>query len=602
MIPASAAELPRIDGRFPSTPARLLAQAQARPDAPAWFFHDGSGWRPKSWAGYAAETRKAARALAALGVRPGQAVAILGANRPEWVIMAAAAMMAGGMPAGIYWTSAPPEIAYILNHSEAPVALAETAEQAALIAQMKGDLPSLKHIVVMEGAAEGAMSWSAFLNRDAPDRDAEIDARLSAISETDTGSLIYTSGTTGPPKAVMLSHGALSWSSLLISETLGAGADSRILSYLPLAHIAEQQNSLHAHIVTGGSVYFARAMETLGEDLKTVRPTLFFGVPRIWEKMAESVQASLSALTGPKADISAWARRTTLDWHEARMNGARPSPWLGAQKALATRLASSKIQAALGLDQARMLVSGAAPISPEVLRLFYSIDMPIREIYGQSETSGPTSINLPGATRLGSVGRAFAHVETRLGDEGELLVRGPGLFSGYMKDNEATAAVFDAGGWMRTGDVVNIDDDGYLHVTGRIKDIIITSGGKNITPANLETDLMNIALVEHAVVVGDAKPYLTALVTLSADALKDFAAKTKIDGPPHDSPAVIAAVQDGVDAVNARYARVENIRKFRILPQPLSVAAGELTPTLKVKRAKVIERHAGAVAALYDDG
>lgn len=592
------------ENRFPSTPARLIEQARKRPDAPAYCVHDGSSWVASSWSQYAGQARRAARALVALGVEKDDAVCILGFNRPEWTIMAHGAMMAGARPAGIYWTSAPPESAYILQHSEAPVLLVETVEQVEEIEAVRGECPDLKHIVVMEGKSgrEDILTWEDFLALGGDKHDETVEARLNAIEPEDIGALIYTSGTTGPPKAVMLSHGAISWTADLLTRSFGGGEDGRGLSYLPLAHIAEQQASVHCHPIRGSTMYFARSMETIAEDINTVRPTMFFGVPRIWEKMAETLRARMGQATGVQKGLLDWALRVNRDWHAAQLEGKTPGPVLSAQRVIANALVVKKIKAAIGLDQANTYISGAAPISPEVLRFFTGLDMVILEGYGQSETSAPTTANLPGSARLGSVGKAFPGIETKISEEGELLVRGPGLFSGYMKNNEATAEAFTEDGWLRTGDVVSQDEHGFITITGRIKDILITSGGKNITPANLETDLMNIDLVEHAVVVGDARHYLTALMTLSRDALADFAKKRGIEDPGPDHPEVIAEVQKGVDEMNTRYARVENIRKFRLLDAPLSVETGELTPTMKVKRKIVIERNKDLVDAMYDEG
>lgn len=605
MAQAAWNALPRIgeENWFPTTPARLIDQARRRPDAPAYLVHDGQGWTPTSWADYADQARRAARALVALGVEKDDAICILGFNRPEWTIMANGAMMAGARPAGIYWTSAPPESAYILQHSQAPVLLVETLEQVEQLEAVRGDCPDLRQIVVMEGDPDrdDILSWEDFLALGEEKHQDDVDARLAAIEPEDIGALIYTSGTTGPPKAVMLSHGAIAWTADLLTRSFGGDETGRGLSYLPLAHIAEQQASLHCHPIRGNAMYFARSMETLAEDINTVRPSMFFGVPRVWEKMAETLRSRMSQATGTQKKLLDWSMRVNRDWHAAAMAGTSPGPLLSTQRAIANRLVTKKIKGAIGLDQANTFISGAAPISPEVLRFFTGLDMPILEGYGQSETSAPTTANLPGAVRLGSVGKAFPGIETRVTEEGELLVRGPGLFSGYMKNNEATAEAFTEDGWLRTGDVVKVDEEGFITITGRIKDILITSGGKNITPANLETDLMNIPLVEHAVVVGDARHYLTALMTLSADALAEFAKERGIDAPGLDHPEVIAEIQAGVDAMNRRYARVENIRKFRLLGSPLSVETGELTPTMKVKRRIVIERNKALVDAMYDE-
>lgn len=600
---ARASDLPRIDGVFPSTPARAFHQARTRPAAPAYARHDGTGWRTTDWSTYAGEIRQAARALLALGVEPDDTVAILGYNRPEWTTMAIAAMACGARPAGIYWTSAPPEIAYILQHSDAPVLLVETAEHVEQALALIADCPRLETIVVMDGPAGDhpeVLSWGQFMALGRSDFDTELDRRMASIHEATIATLIYTSGTTGPPKAVMLSHGNVSWSSAMLCEMFDSRPDDRTLSYLPIAHIAEQQSSVHNHCTSGACLWFARSMDTLAEDLKASRPTVFFGVPRVWEKMHETLTRRLAEATGSRAKLAAWAMASARDWHAAVLDGRRPSVAAGLKKMIADRLVLSKIKAALGLDAARMLISGAAPISPEVLWFFAGLDLIVYEGYGQSETSAPTAFSRPGSVRFGSVGRMIPHMQARVSEEGELQVKGPNIFAGYMKNNEATESSFTRDGWMRTGDLVRIDEDGFVFITGRIKDIIITSGGKNITPANLETDLMTAPLIEHAVVVGDARPYLTALLTLSADALGEFARGQGLSvEEARASPALTDALQAAVDGVNSRHARVENIRKFAVLDAPLSVATGELTPTLKVRRNVVTDRNRAILDRLY---
>lgn len=602
---ARASELPRLgdDQLYPSTPARLLERGEKDGGKPAYCVHNGTGWEPTSWADYADQTRRAARALIALGVAADDSVAILGFNRPEWTTMAIAAMMAGGRPAGVYWTSAPPEIAYILQHSESPVFLVETAEHVEQALQLRNECPKLEHIIVMDGPAgdhPDVLSWGQFLALGVDDHDDAVSERLKAISEETIGSLIYTSGTTGPPKAVMLSHGNIAWSSAMLSHMFENKDGDRGLSYLPIAHIAEQQQSVHNHVKSGSILHFARSMELLGEDLKSVRPAVFFGVPRVWEKMHETLRARLAEASGLRASLINWAMETAGAYNDAIIEGRSPGAFLSLQKNLADTLALNKVKAALGLEEARMLISGAAPISPDVLRFFASLDLLIYEGYGQSETSAPTAFSRPGSVRFGSVGRMIPHMQARVSEEGELQVKGPNVFAGYMKNNEATANSFTQDGWMKTGDIVKIDEDGFVFITGRIKDIIITSGGKNITPANIETDLMNGELVEHAVVVGDARPYLTALLTLSDEALATFAEKQGLDlMAARQSDALRAALQETVDQVNTRHARVENIRKFQVLEKPLSVDDGELTPTLKVRRNVVIDRNKALVDEMY---
>lgn len=589
---------------FASTPEQFLLTAQRRGPAAALYVRTEAGWEPTSWQAYAREAQQAARALAALGVQPGDAVAILSFNRPEWSVGAMAAMLAGAAPAGIYWTSSGEDIEYILNHSRASVLLCENTERFEKVAARLQRLPDLKHVVMMRDAPADhpiQLAWETFLERGQQTPASEIDRRLRAIGPQDTASLIYTSGTTGPAKAVVLSHANMAWTAQTMLQQFGATESDRLLSYLPMAHVAEQLGCIHNQAWCGASVYFARRMEELGDHLKEVRPSVFFGVPRVWEKMQDAITAKLAAATGPKAAIARWALHVGERWHAADMDGRAPGAWLTLQKGLAHRLIHRKIKEALGFDQARLLISGAAPIAPEKLRFFTGLDIVVRELYGQSEVAGPTTLSAAGQTRIGSVGKALPGIDIRIADDGEILVRSPGNFQGYAGRPDATAeALVD--GWLHTGDLGRVDADGYLYVTGRKKDLIITSGGKNISPANLEAELMAAPLIEHAVVCGDNRHYLVALLTLNAEALQALAQAEQLGTEPgtlHGHPRVQAALQQAVDNVNARQARVAHIRKFAVLRQPLTVEGGELTPTLKVKRQVVLKRQAHVVDQLY---
>jgi long-chain acyl-CoA synthetase len=453
----------------------------------------------------------------------------------------------------------------------------------------------------MEGPAiEGVMAWHDFMARgEPPALQDEVDACLAALDPQATSTLIYTSGTTGPPKAVMLSHANLAWAAQALAAATTRGEHDRHISYLPLAHVAEMVGSIHAPARRGSAIYFARNLESLPEHLKEVRPTVFFGVPRVWEKMHAALSQRLVAAPGVKGALARWSLRVARRWHAADLAGQRPGPGLALQMALARRLVLRKVQAALGLDQAHLLLSGAAPIAAEKLHFFCGLDLVVRELYGQSEIGGPTTFSLVGSTRIGAVGKPVPGLELRIAEDGEILVRGPGLFQGYAGDPEATAATIQHG-WLHSGDLGHLDADGYLFITGRKKDLIITSGGKNISPANLEGALMALPLVEHAVVVGDGRHHLSALLTLRPEALAAFAQRhgLPLDGAARHE-AVRAELQRGIDAVNTQQARVAAIRKFAVLEQPLGIATGELTATMKVRRAAVVRANAAVVEAMY---
>jgi long-chain acyl-CoA synthetase len=594
-------------GDIAPTPLRFKQTAARLPDHPAYFVRRDGQWLQTTWRGYAEQVQQAARALVALGVQPGQAVCILGFNRPEWAIMDIAAMTIGAVPAGIYWTSSAPEVEYILDHARAPLLLVDTAERAHMITQMRERLINLHQVVRMSDGKpddkptdDATLSWEDFLALGRPELQVEVDKRLAAIRLDQPGTYIYTSGTTGPAKAVELSHGNLAWSARALCAALARdGERERVISYLPLAHVAEQMISIHNPALSGFPIYYANKLEELSQYLVEVRPTIFFGVPRVWEKMHSAIEAKLAGATGFKGKLAKWALSTGRRWHDAELNGERPGAWLSMQKKLAHSLVHKKVKAAIGLDQAHMLASGAAPIAAEKLKFFTGLDIVIREVYGQSESSGASTISLRGATRLGSVGRPLDGLDVRIAEDGEILVRGPLIFSGYAGNAAATADTLQDG-WLASGDLGHFDKDGYLYITGRKKDLLITSGGKNISPANIEADLMTIPLVEHAVVCGDGKHYLSALLTLNPDTLHELAATYHLSGDKlHEQPAVLAELQRGIDQLNTRHARVANIRKFRIITHSLTIEAGELTPTMKVKRKVVIDRFKDLVDEMY---
>jgi len=578
------------------------------------YQHKADGrWQPTTWRAFADEARTAARAMIALGLPRGGKVSLLGFNRPEWVIFDHAAMMAGGSPAGIYTTCSPEEVEYIIHHSESKLVLVENAAQLAKVRQVRARLPLLQTIVLMRGATtkgagesagEGAgsdvLSWEAFLARGAETPESALDARMDALEPGDLATLIYTSGTTGPPKGVMLSHENLAWTSRLLTD-VGGGHDGDVsLSYLPLSHIAEQMATIHMPATVGSMVYYAESLEKLADNLKESRPTVFFGVPRIWEKLHAGVAQKLGAVQGISGSLLAWARKTAAEVNALRDRGAPLPAALALQHRLADRVPLGKLKKALGFDRARSLLSGAAPIAPDVLQFFASLDLPIREIYGQSEDTGPTSYNLPGRTKLGSVGPPLPGIQVKIAPDGEILVKGPNVFLGYFKEPEATAETL-ADGWLCSGDLGEIDRDGFLSITGRKKEIIITAGGKNIAPKNIEAAIKQLPVVAEAVVIGDRRKYLTALVTLDDVAARKLAPELGAADADAlaDAPAVRAAIQEQLDRVNETMARVEQIKRFTVLPRQFGIDSGELTPTLKLKRKVVAEKYAAQIEAMY---
>jgi long-chain acyl-CoA synthetase len=591
---------------FESIPYRLQQHARKNPDAPAYYVKEpgASGWKMTPYKTYAEEVRRAGRALMALGLGKGSTVSILGFNRPEWVILDVAAMSIGGAPSGIYTTCSPEEVSYIIHHAESPVVLLENTMQWEKVKKQSDKLPLLKHIIMMKGSPvpddPRAMSWEQFMAKADEVEEARIHESIDALEPDGLATLIYTSGTTGPPKGVMLSHKNLAWTATTSISLNDIGPGDSLLSYLPLSHIAEQVLSIHVPITCASAIYFAQSLEQMIENLKEVQPTLFFGVPRVWEKFQAGVAQKLGQATGVKKKIADFAMRAGLEMSLVRCQNGQPSLGLSLRYKLAHKLVFSKLKPAIGLGRARFCVSGAAPIAKEVLEFFASLDVIIREVYGQSEGTGPTSTNRPGKTKLGTVGPPYPGVEVKIAEDGEILVGGPNVFLGYYKEPEATAETLKDG-WLYSGDLGEFDKDGYLVITGRKKEIIITAGGKNIAPKNIEAGLKNHPLIAEAVVIGDRRKFLSALISLDPEAARKFAEEHGHKGAPHELPALVAEVQKAVDEVNATLARVETVKKFRIIPRPFSIETGELTPTLKVKRKVVNKNFADEIESMYQD-
>lgn len=587
---------------FETTPYLVLRNGKTMGSSPAYYVKNGDAWKATDWATYAGEVRTAGKALMQLGVDVGQAVTILGFNRPEWTIMDIGAMAVGAVPAGIYTTNSPIECKYIIEHSECPVVLLENEEQWKKIEEIREEIPTLQHIVMMKGTEiddDQVMSWDQFMALGATGSDDEFDARLESLEADQVGTMIYTSGTTGPPKGVMLSYDNCIWTAKQTVATFGINSTDTSLSYLPLSHIAEQSFTVHAPAVAGYAIYYAQSIELLADNVREVQPTIFFGVPRIWERFHAAVDARLGEATGAKAKIADWARGVGSKAMDLKNRGETATGLLAIQYGLAKKLVFDKVKPALGMSNVRVAGSGAAPVAKEILEFFAGLDIQVFEVYGQSEDTGPTSTNRPGKVKFGSVGPPYPGTEVRIAEDGEILVKGRNVFLGYFKDPAETADTL-RDGWLYSGDLGEFDEEGFLHITGRKKDIIITAGGKNVPPKPLEQGLKNLSLIGEAVVIGDRRKYLTALVTLDEEAAAKFLADLSLE---HEEPTTSNVIHDeiqvGVDVLNKQFARAEQIKKFAVLPRQLSIEGGELTPTLKIKRNKVAEHFADVIESLY---
>jgi long-subunit acyl-CoA synthetase (AMP-forming) len=581
--------------QFERTARRLAAE-------PAFAERVDGHWRTTNWADYRDLVFRAAAGFIRLGVEPASGVAIQSANRAEWAIADFAAIAAGAIPTGVFVTSSPEQCAYVIRHAGARVAVVDSVAALSSLRSRSEAMPRLERIVLLDGESDDAdvVSWSRLLEIGDEAGESPVRERLAGARSDDVATLIYTSGTTGNPKGVELTHGNI----LFLSQIAGPlahrlGHRERQMSYLPLAHIAEQMLTLHLPARSGSCVHFVGALEQLPAALPEVRPTHFFGVPRVWEKLQAAVENAIEAAPPLRRRALAWARRRGLEAARRRERGERP----GAAFALADRLVLRKVRARLGLDRAPYCASAAAPISRSTLDFFFSLGLPVFEIYGLSETTGAISATWPESFRVGSVGRPLEGVEMRIADDGEILARGSNIFRGYRDDAEATRASIDSEGWFHTGDIGAVDEEGFLRITDRKKELLVTSGGKKIPPAPIESRLREILGVGHAVVVGEQRNYVGALLTLDAGKLPALAkragsaAKTIAEGAC--CPRIRAFLESEIERVNRLFARFENVRRFSVLPAEFSIDGGELTPTLKIKRRIVYQKHGPVIDELY---
>ncbi len=584
---------------------RLINNGRVRPNAPAYFVKSDNVWTPTSWHEFVTQVRQAAAALIALSLEPGGGVCILGFNRPEWVIFNLASMWAGGHAAGIYASNSPSEVQYVIDDSEASIILLENNKQWQKVLQVRDQIGGLKHVITMKGCYiddPQVLDWETFMHKGDQIGEELVEERIAGLRMDQLAALIYTSGTTGPPKGVMLSHHNLAWTADQGVRLFEVTPEDSLLSYLPLSHAAEQMFTIHAAVTGGGQVYFAQypPQKHLSNNFKEVTPTIVFGAPRVWERFEEGIKATLAKSAGMRTRIAEWALRVGKRASTLKNVGEEPTGLLALQYKLANQLVYSKVKEALGMSRARFCITGAAPIATEIVEFFNCLDFPFLEIYGQTEVSGPTSINRPGANKIGSVGQAWPGVQVRLADDGEILVKGPNVFMGYYKNPEATASDL-VDGWLHTGDLGEFDEQDYLTVIGRKKEIIITSGGLNIAPKNIEAALMKLPLVSRAVCIGDKRRYITAIVTLNAETAAKFAKDNTLEGQElHVHPAVIEAVQKGIDEeVNTHLSRAEHVRDFRILSRDFTLEDGEITALLKIKRKIVYEHFKSEIESMY---
>jgi long-subunit acyl-CoA synthetase (AMP-forming) len=590
--------------RPPQTVMQTLdAAVQKYGKGPALRWKTGANtWKDMSWSDYRAEIGRVAKGLIALGLEPHKGVSLIGFNCKEWLIGDLAAIFAGGVPVGIYTTSTPEQCQYIAEHSDSNIAIVENAEQLAKFLQIREQLPQLKAIVLMHGDHDhpSVYSWAKLLAKGDALPDSELEARIAAQAPDDICTLIYTSGTTGEPKGVMLSHDNLTWTSASAASTLEVHSDALLLSYLPLSHIAEQVISIYMPMQTGACTCFAESFDLLGENLREIRPHVFLGVPRVWEKIQAKMIAAGAQNKGIKKALAKWARKVGIAAMAAREQGEAPPLAYG----LAEKLVFSKVRARLGLDRSLYNVTSAAPIAKETLDFFASLGVLINEVYGMSECTGPATTSTPDKFRIGWVGWMLPGGEVKVAEDGEICMRGRNVFKGYYKNPAATAEALDSDGWLHSGDIGEKSGD-FFRITDRKKDLLITAGGENIAPQMIEGKLKNIVWVSQAVVVGDRKPYLCALLSIDPDKFDEVLRQSGSTAETLEELAMCSKanswLMQAVDEVNKTLARVQTIKKIKILPRDLSIDDGDLTPTMKVKRKVVHTKYADDIAAMYAD-
>jgi long-chain acyl-CoA synthetase len=560
------------------------------------------GWAPVSYSELGHAVRDIAGGLAALGIERGDHVAILAGTRPEWTLADLGALCAGATVVPIYQTNSPEECQYILAHAAVRAVFCEDAAQVAKIDQVREQCPALEHVVVFDGTTPGAVTLAELRARGAATGAAVVAERLAGVGPGDVATIVYTSGTTGPPRGCVITHrNLLATVDMYVRELELRDSPMVIYLFLPLAHSLARVAQL-ATLEAGGTLAFwggdpARIVKELAE----IRPTHFPSVPRIYEKVHAAVLNDVAEGSRAKRALFRWALREGTRARAAERDGSGPGRLAAARHGLADRLVLSKVRGLFG-DRIAMAMCGAAPIGREVLEFLDACGVTVLEGYGMTETCAAATLNTPRATRFGSVGRPLDGTEVAIADDGEVLMAGPHVFEGYHRDPDATSEVLE-GRWLRSGDLGEVDADGYLHITGRKKDLIITSSGKNISPENLESALRETRWISQAVVAGDRHSYLVALLTLDPDEGPKLAEEL---GIPADLASMAAdervrdALQRDVDAVNARFARIEQIKRFDVLDRDLSQAEGELTPTLKVKRSVIHARYADRFERLYE--
>jgi long-chain acyl-CoA synthetase len=591
-----------------TTPAVFEKTVRACGDQVAMRYKELGLWHDISWRRYYDTAQNIGAALMDMGLEKGMSAAVIGDNCPEWVMIDMGIQFAGGVSVGIYTTNAWQEVEYVVSNSDALFLFVENEEQLDKWLNFRDNVPRLKKVIVWDTKGlrdfqdPMLMSLADLIEKGKKLDKAALDQRMREVTPDDMSVLIYTSGTTGPPKGAILTHGNVTWMAEAIAGLNPMKEGDEVLSFLPLCHIFERLFSVFAHIRHAYVVNFVEKPDTVTDNMVEVSPTVGYAVPRIWEKYFSAIQIKMSEATRLKRLAYHLAFKVGQRRADLMMNCKQIPVWLELFFVLAHFAVFRKLKKRLGFERIRVAYSGAAPISPKVLHFYQSIGMNLIEGYGQTEGTGVTCTSSPGKAKFGTVGAPIPGTEVKIAEDGEILVRSPGVFAGYYKNPEGTAETL-RDGWLFSGDVGEFDEDGYLKITDRKKDIIITAGGKNISPQYIENMLKASVYINDAVLIGDRRKFLSALIMIDEDNVVKFAQDNKIQFSTYGDlachPKINALIQSEIETVNKTLARVENVRKFKILPKKLYEEDGEVTPTMKVKRKYVNKAFSDIIEEMY---
>jgi long-chain acyl-CoA synthetase len=604
--------LPILAYGHETAPKLFRARCQQWAASPALRHKKKGIWSSVTWAGYYDNVRAVGLALDGLGLKRGDAIAILSENRPEWLYADLGAQCMGILSTGVYPTASPEQVQFILNDARVSVLFVENQEQFDKVVAVRHLCPTLRHIVItdlkgLRGLADPMTIDFAQFRASGEARSksqaAAFEQAIDAGQPADIAFLVYTSGTTGAPKGAMIANRNLMFQIASVQQYLQLQPLDRTLSFLPLCHIAERMSSVYNPLALGQIVHFPENAGTVFNDVREVAPHVLFGPPRFWEKLYSQVTLYMQDAIPLARVVYAKVLAEGAALAQARLDGKPVTGWRATRYAIAQRFVLSNLRSFLGLQNIKTAMTGAAPVPPDLLRWYMAAGIDLLEAFGMTETCGFCTSMPPARIKIGTAGVRAEGTEIKLGPENEVMVRGPNVFAGYWQLPEKTRETVDADGWLHTGDCGEIDEDGYLSIKDRLKDIIITSGGKNITPSNIENHLKFSPYVSDAVVIGEGRHFLTCLIMIDQDTVAKYAQDKQIPYTDFASmtraPDIVALIRAEIESVNTRLARVEQIKEFRIISQLLTAEDDELTPTMKLKRKVVASKYAEVIATMY---